>query len=163
MRRGVVRRSIVGGSPIVVNPGEAQLGAKETISDTARVLSRMVSMIVWRTFAQDAEIYGLFPHTHLRGIRWEYTLVHPDGRTEKILDVPRYDFNWQTYYMFSKPLLVTSGSKILSAAWYDNSTKNPYNPDASVEVRWGDQTWEEMQYTGITYAAAPPAASRDRR
>lgn len=43
--------SALGGSPIIVNPGEAQLGAKETIADTAKVLSRMVSLIVWRTFA----------------------------------------------------------------------------------------------------------------
>ncbi|GAA1595375.1 ornithine carbamoyltransferase [Leucobacter chromiireducens] len=42
--------SELGGSPIIVNPGEAQLGAKESIADTARVLSRMVSLIVWRTF-----------------------------------------------------------------------------------------------------------------
>lgn len=41
----------LGGAPIIVNPGEAQLGVKESISDTARVLSRMVSLIVWRTFA----------------------------------------------------------------------------------------------------------------
>ncbi|KAA9393535.1 ornithine carbamoyltransferase [Kocuria coralli] len=42
----------LGGQPLVVNPGEAQLGVKESISDTAKVLSRMVSLIVWRTFAQ---------------------------------------------------------------------------------------------------------------
>ena len=42
--------SELGGAPIIVNPGEAQLGAKESIADTARVLSRMVSLIVWRTF-----------------------------------------------------------------------------------------------------------------
>jgi hypothetical protein len=116
-------------------------------------------------FAQDALVWGLFPHTHLRGVKWEYTLVHPDGREETILDVPRYDFNWQTYYLFAKPLAVARGSKILSAAWYDNSAKNPHNPDPSVNVRWGDQTWEEMQYTGIMYSAdaAPASAGRDRR
>ena len=70
----------------------------------------------------------MFPHTHLRGIRWEYTLIYPDGREERILDVPEYDFNWQTYYMFAKPLAVPAGAKIVSSAWYDNSPKNPYNP-----------------------------------
>ncbi|HUF48736.1 MAG TPA: hypothetical protein VMM93_13045, partial [Vicinamibacterales bacterium] len=115
-------------------------------------------------FAQDVHVWGLFPHTHLRGVKWEYTLVHPDGRTEKILDVSRYDFNWQTYYMFTKPLAVTRGSRIRSSAWYDNSANNPANPDPSVTVRWGDQTWEEMQYTGITYTvdATPPPSGRAR-
>jgi mono/diheme cytochrome c family protein len=112
-------------------------------------------------FAEDVHVSGLFPHTHLRGIRWEYNLTYPDGRTEKILDVPAYDFNWQTYYMFAKPLAVPKGSKIVSSAWYDNSPKNPDNPDPKVDVRWGDQTWEEMQYTGIMYTvdgAPRPAA-----
>ena len=102
-------------------------------------------------FAEDARIWGIFPHTHLRGTKWEYRLIHPDGRSEMILDVPRYDFNWQTYYMFAKPLAVSKGSRIVSSAWYDNSTKNPHNPDARMDVRWGDQTWEEMQYSGLMY------------
>ncbi len=42
----------LGGAPLVVNPGEAQLGHKESIADTARVLERMVSLIIWRTYAQ---------------------------------------------------------------------------------------------------------------
>ena len=42
----------LGGSPMVIQSGESQLGAKESIADTARVLERMVSAIVWRTFAQ---------------------------------------------------------------------------------------------------------------
>jgi hypothetical protein len=102
-------------------------------------------------FSQDVRIWGMFPHTHLRGKRWEYTLVYPDGRTEKILSVPTYDFNWQTYYMFVEPLAVPKGAKILASAWYDNSTANKSNPDPKSDVRWGDQTWEEMQYTGLMY------------
>jgi hypothetical protein len=102
-------------------------------------------------FSQDVRIWGLFPHTHLRGKRWEYTLVYPDGRTEKILSVPTYDFNWQTYYMFVEPLAIPKGSKILASAWYDNSAANKSNPDPKSDVRWGDQTWEEMQYTGLMY------------
>ena len=65
----------------------------------------------------------------------------------------RYDFNWQTYYMFTEPLQVPKGSKIISTAWYDNSAANKNNPDPTVEVLWGDQTWEEMQYTGVLLSA----------
>jgi len=102
-------------------------------------------------FQQDAHITALFPHTHLRGKSWEYRLVYPDGRSEVVLSVPKYDFNWQTYYVFSKPLAVPKGSRLEAAAHYDNSADNPWNPDPKVEVHWGEQTWQEMQYSGISY------------
>jgi hypothetical protein len=103
---------------------------------------------------QAIKIYGLLPHTHLRGTKWQYKLVKPDGSSEVILDVPRYDFNWQTLYFFNKPLEMEPGSKITSMAWYDNSATNKSNPDPTKEVRWGDQTWEEMQYTAFLYSIA---------
>ena len=101
------------------------------------------------SFVQDATVWGIFPHTHLRGKKWDYKLVSPTGETRTILSVPRYDFNWQTYYMFTEPLKVSKGSKIVSTAWYDNSAANKSNPDPTKEVLWGDQTWQEMQYTGV--------------
>ena len=86
-------------------------------------------------------IWVLLPHTHLRGTRWQYTLERPDGSSTVILDVPHYDFNWQTYYLFSTPLEVPAGGKIVSTAWYDNSASNRNNPDPTKAVRWGEQTW----------------------
>ena len=100
-------------------------------------------------FNESVKIWGIFPHTHLRGKKWEYRLVHSDGRAEVVLSVPNYDFNWQTYYMFAKPLAVPAGARLEAFAWYDNSTGNKSNPDPTKVVTWGDQTWEEMQYTGI--------------
>ncbi len=100
-------------------------------------------------FLADAVVFGIFPHTHVRGTRWDYKLVMPGGEQKPILAVPRYDFNWQTYYMFKEPLQVPKGAKIISTAWYDNSAANKNNPDPKVDVKWGDQTWEEMQYSGI--------------
>ena len=115
---------------------------------------------------QPVRIWGLLPHTHLRGTRWHYKLVKPDSTSEVILDVPRYDFNWQTYYMFAKPLEMPAGSRMTSMAWYDNSASNKSNPDPRVDVKWGDQTWEEMQYTGFLYTVPSrrlrPAAGQDR-
>ena len=110
-------------------------------------------------FTADAELFALLPHTHLRGKRWEYQITFPDGRTEPLLSVPGYDFNWQTYYVFEEPLSVPKGTRIFASAWYDNSAANKANPDATVPVRWGEQTWEEMQYTGITYSVPATAAS----
>ena len=104
-------------------------------------------------FSEDSLIWALFPHTHLRGKSWEYRLVYPDGRKEIVLSVPSYDFNWQTYYVFSKPLVVSKGTRLEATAHYDNSAANKWNPDPKVAVRWGPQTWEEMQYSGITYSA----------
>jgi hypothetical protein len=102
-------------------------------------------------FTEDSHIWALFPHTHLRGKSWEYRLVYPDGRTETVLGVPKYDFNWQTYYLFATPLAVPKGARLEATAHYDNSAGNAWNPDPKVDVKWGEQTWQEMQYTGITY------------
>jgi len=104
------------------------------------------------TTSQPVRIWGIFPHTHLRGTRWRYTLVKPDSTSEVILDMPHYDFNWQTYYLFDKPLDIPAGAKIMSTAWYDNSATNKHNPDPTKDVQWGDQTWDEMQYTGFLYS-----------
>jgi mono/diheme cytochrome c family protein len=101
------------------------------------------------TFLQDATVWGLFPHTHVRGKRWRYVLELPDGFRQTVLDIPRYDFNWQTYYIFKAPLQVPRGAKLIATAWYDNSAENRSNPDPKMEVRWGDQVWDEMHYTGI--------------
>ena len=107
-------------------------------------------------FSQDSHITALFPHTHLRGKSWEYRLIYPDGRSQVILSVPKYDFNWQTYYIYSQPLAVPKGSRLEATAHYDNSVNNPSNPDPKIDVRWGEQTWQEMQYTGITYFVDQP-------
>jgi hypothetical protein len=111
-------------------------------------------------FTQDSHITALFPHTHLRGKSWEYRLIYPDGRSEVVLAVPKYDFNWQTYYVFSTPLTAPKGSRLEATAHYDNSVNNPSNPDPKTEVHWGDQTWEEMQYSGITYYVDHPLTAQ---
>ncbi len=115
-------------------------------------------------FEQDTTIWGLFPHTHVRGTKWEYLLVLPDGTSKPILSVPHYKFNWQTYYMFKEPLQVPKGAKIVSSAWYDNSSGNKDNPNSKADVKWGDQTWEEMQYTGVLFSpvAAPKPATESK-
>lgn len=102
------------------------------------------------TVNRDVTIWSMLPHTHVRGKRWHYEATYPDGRTETILAVPSYDFNWQTDYVFKQPLKLPAGTRIRSTAWYDNSAANKWNPDPSVDVHWGDQTWQEMQFTAIS-------------
>jgi hypothetical protein len=109
------------------------------------------------TMGQDITLWSMLPHTHVRGTRWSYEAIYPDGRTETILSVPKYDFNWQTDYVFKQPLKLPKGTKIHAVAYYDNSKANKSNPNPAIDVRWGDQTWEEMMFTGLTFSidAAP--------
>ncbi len=97
-----------------------------------------------RTYGDDVILLSLFPHMHLRGKDFHYELIYPDGRKETILNMPRYDFNWQTSYIFEEPLRLPKGTKMHCTAHFDNSADNPANPDPTIPVRWGDQTWEEM-------------------
>jgi peroxiredoxin len=103
------------------------------------------------TFRQDAELLSLMPHMHLRGKDFLYKAVYPDGRTEILLNVPTYDFNWQHRYRFATPLKVPRGTRIECVAHFDNSEDNPANPNSKDTVRWGDQTWEEMMIGFINY------------
>ena len=103
------------------------------------------------TAREDIELLGLMPHMHVRGKDFKYTVVYPDGRDEVILNVPRYDFNWQLNYDFAKPLILPKGTRIDCVAHFDNSANNKYNPDPTKEVKWGDQTWEEMMIGWFTY------------
>jgi hypothetical protein len=108
-------------------------------------------------------LYSLLPHTHVRGKAWKFDVVYPDGRREVVLSVPKYDFDWQHEYVFREPLRLTPGTKILASAWYDNSRANKSNPDPTKEVTWGDQTWEEMMFTQLTFSvvtAPAPTAGR---
>ncbi|MBX9584365.1 MAG: redoxin domain-containing protein [Gemmataceae bacterium] len=103
------------------------------------------------TFDRPATLTSLYPHMHLRGKAFRYDLVTPDGKRETVLNVPRYDFNWQVGYHLSEPRPVPAGSKLECTAWFDNSAANPANPDPKAKVRWGDQTWEEMMIGFFSY------------
>ncbi|HJZ82184.1 MAG TPA: hypothetical protein VKD91_17620 [Pyrinomonadaceae bacterium] len=112
------------------------------------------------TFTQPAHLYSFMPHMHLRGKDFEYRAVFPDGTSKILLSVPRYDFSWQTYYIIKEPLAVPKGTRIECLAHYDNSTHNKYNPDPTKEVRWGDQTWEEMMIGWMSFVYDTPAADK---
>ena len=92
----------------------------------------------------DLQLLSLSPHMHLRGKAFRYELTQPDGTKETLLDVPQYDFNWQTAYRLPEPRLIPQGSKLQSFATFDNSSNNLANPDPSKTVSWGDQSWNEM-------------------
>jgi peroxiredoxin len=103
-------------------------------------------VVARKIFLKDSLLLGMNPHMHVRGKSFKYELLLPDGTTEVLLDVPRYDFNWQLWYMLKEPRLVKKGSRMVCTAYFDNSSDNPANPDPGKEVNWGEQTWEEMMF-----------------
>ena len=109
----------------------------------------------------DARILALMPHMHLRGAAFRYEVVRLGQPPETVFSVPRYDFNWQRPYRLTEPLPVPKGSFLRAVGTYDNSAGNPYNPDPSADVEWGDQTWDEMMIGYVDYvrdpAPAPPS------
>lgn len=111
-------------------------------------------------FKDDVHLTSLMPHMHLRGKDFEIKAILPDGSSRILLNVPRYDFNWQTYYVPKSPLALPKGTKIECTAHYDNSAGNKFNPDPSKEVRWGDQTWEEMMIGWLSYYVDAPQAAK---
>ena len=86
----------------------------------------------------------LMPHMHLRGKDFEYRAIYPTGEKQVLLSVPKYDFNWQLTYYPQEPILLPKGTRIECTAHFDNSPNNPANPDPTHEVKWGDQSWQEM-------------------
>jgi peroxiredoxin len=115
----------------------------------------------------DARLLSLTPHMHLRGKSFFYEAISPGGERETLLDVPRYDFNWQTAYRLAEPKAVPEGTRLHCVAHFDNSADNLNNPDPSKRVRWGEQTWDEMMIGYFDYVVpvgtGSQFASEDRQ
>lgn len=103
------------------------------------------------TFKDGVHLVSLMPHMHLRGKDFEIKAIYADGTSKVLLNVPKYDFNWQTYYVPQEPIAIPAGTKIECVAHFDNSTSNKFNPDPAVDVKWGEQTWEEMMIGWLSY------------
>ena len=97
-----------------------------------------------KRFPWEVQLLSMSPHMHLRGKAFYYEAVLPDGTTRPLLDVPNYDFNWQTEYRLSESIELPAESRIHAVAHFDNSADNLNNPDPEAFVHWGDQTWDEM-------------------
>lgn len=113
------------------------------------------------TLREDAKLVTLLPHMHLRGKSFEMRAVYPTGETEVLLNVPRYDFNWQLIYRPAGEKHLPKGTKIECTARFDNSANNRNNPDPSATVRFGEQSWEEMMIGFFDVAVAPDLDAND--
>jgi hypothetical protein len=114
------------------------------------------------TIPNDSLLLSFFPHLHLRGKEFEYNIVHREGggapRIEPLLDV-NYNFYWQLSYRLAEPRFLKAGTELQAVAIFDNSRKNPHNPDPEAEVVWGDQTYDEMM-VGFFDIAVPPEVDK---
>lgn len=108
----------------------------------------------------NARLLALNPHMHLRGKSILYEAIYPSGERKTLLDVPHYDFNWQTAYRLAEPMELPEGTRFHCVAHFDNSADNLNNPDPSKTVRWGEQTWDEMLIGYFDYVV-PVGAGQD--
>ncbi|WP_395744854.1 redoxin domain-containing protein [Prosthecobacter sp.] len=112
--------------------------------------------VAQRTLPVDVNVMAWMAHMHVRGKAFKFEVTLPGGKTETLLDIPKYDFNWQLRYDYAMPRFLPRGSTIKITAIYDNSSANPANPDPAKTVRWGQQTFDEMMigymehYTPLT-------------
>ena len=102
-------------------------------------------------FVQSGKIHSFAPHMHYRGKDFSYTATYPDGRQELLLAVEDYDFNWQTLYTLEEPLSIPEGTVIECVAHFDNSAGNPDNPDPTISVTFGDESYDEMMIGFIDF------------
>ena len=125
----IMRRSaVIANAGIEIPPGEAR--HKE---------------VAYITFPEKATLFTVFPHAHYRGESMAVSLLKPGSTKEElIVSLPKYDFNWQRGYDFATPIKIEPGTKLITRYVYDNSKNNPANPDPTIEVKWGEQSWEEM-------------------
>jgi len=107
--------------------------------------------MAYMVFEKDAIMYGAFLHAHYRGAGSQLDVIYPDGKRKVLISVPKYDFNWQRDYTFAEPVRIPAGSKLVAINTFDNSKRNPANPDPNRVVPWGDQSWDEMLYTAMRF------------
>jgi len=100
-------------------------------------------------------LYEMSPHMHLRGSRFRYEALYPNGTREVLLSVPRYEFHWQTLYRLAEPKFIPAGSRIICTGAWDNSARNHANPNPADTVWWGDQTDDEMFIGYFNFAEVP--------
>jgi hypothetical protein len=104
---------------------------------------------------QEITVTTLRPHMHFRGKTFDYKVTYPNGESELLLRIPRWDFNWQMTYTLKTPKVLPKGTIIEVLGTYDNSRNNPFNPDPNALVVYGEQTWNEMLGGLIDVALAP--------
>jgi len=106
------------------------------------------------TIPRDANLYSFLPHMHFRGKYMRFYADYPDGTREELINIAKYNYNWQLSYTYAEPKFVPAGTKITAVAAWDNSAQNPSNPNPDRNVDWGNQSWDEMFFGAMQYKYA---------
>jgi hypothetical protein len=93
---------------------------------------------------QTVRLAGMRAHMHLRGKSFQFRAIYPTGESEILLNIPKFDFDWQPYYYLETPKILPRGTRIVCTAYFDNSANNIVNPDPTKLIHWGPQSWDEM-------------------
>ena len=93
---------------------------------------------------RDAYLYGHGAHMHFRGKSMRHFAEYPDGTVEELINIANYNYNWQLNYRYTTPKFIPAGTRMIAVGAFDNSPQNPANPDPSIDVAWGEQSWDEM-------------------
>ena len=99
----------------------------------------------------DAHIHSYLPHMHFRGKRMRFYADYPDGSSEELINIAKYNYNWQLSYTYEEPKFVPAGTKITAVAAWDNSSQNPANPNPDRNVDWGNESWDEMFFGAVKW------------
>ena len=113
-----------------------------------------------RTIKRDTTIYALLPHMHLRGKAMKYEVYYPNGKSETLLSVPKYDFGWQTNYVLKEPKHLPAGTRIMVTSVFDNSKNNKFNPDPTKDIRYGEPTYDEMMLGFMDFVTENPTLAQ---
>ena len=108
----------------------------------------------------DAHLFNVFPHGHFRAVSFKLDANYPNGKSETLISIPRYDLNWQTSYSYKQPKFLPAGTDLICEAHYDNSFRNPRNPDPKKDVHWGPLSEDEMMNCYLDYAEDDEIAFR---
>lgn len=108
------------------------------------------------TVGYDAYLTGFHPHMHFRGTSMVFDAHYPDGTVERLLNIARYNYDWQVEYKLTEPKFVPAGTQVVVTGVFDNSAQNPANPDPDRQVPWGQQSWDEMFFGQVYWKAADP-------
>lgn len=134
---------------------ELKTGAASSTAIDIPAGARNHRMVAERSFDKAVDVHEMSPHMHFRGDSMRFEAFLPDGSSQVLLNVPKYDFNWQALYRLAQPVRLPAGSRIQISGGFDNSRWNTFNPDAKSRVRFGEQTDDEMFIGYLNYSEVP--------
>ncbi len=99
----------------------------------------------------DVELYSFLSHMHFRGKYMRFYADYPDGTSEELINIAKYDYAWQWAYTYEEPKFMPAGTVLRAVGGFDNSAQNPSNPDPTIPISWGQQSWDEMFFGAMQW------------